>query len=125
MKGKEVIKLKSQGKTYKEISKITGLSKSTISYHCGEGQKKKTLQRQKQRRRENKSKLIEYKGGKCEKCGYNKCDAALEFHHLDPNKKDFGIASFKSLSLEKLKKEVDKCVLVCSNCHKEIHDKGI
>ena len=68
-------------------------------------------------RRRTKIKLVEYKGGECEKCGYK----ALEFHHLDPNKKDFTIGG-KSWSFERLKKEVDKCILVCSNCHKEIHD---
>jgi hypothetical protein len=71
-------------------------------------------------RQKAKLKLIEYKGGKCINCNYNKCSDALEFHHLDPNEKDFNISS-KSLSFEKLKKEADKCILVCSNCHKEIH----
>ncbi len=71
-------------------------------------------------RRRTKEKLVEYKGGECIKCGYKKCIAVLEFHHLDPKEKDFTIGG-KSWSLEKLKKEVDKCILVCSNCHKEIH----
>ena len=69
-----------------------------------------------------KNKLVEYKGGKCEKCGYNKCIDALEFHHKDPNQKDFSIGG-KSWSFEKLKNEVDKCILVCANCHREIHSK--
>jgi hypothetical protein len=67
-----------------------------------------------------KIRLVEYKGGKCQICGYNKCFNALEFHHLNPNSKDFTISG-KSLSFEKLKYEVDKCILVCSNCHSEIH----
>lgn len=65
--------------------------------------------------------LVEYKGGKCEVCGYEKCIKALEFHHLNPEEKDFTISG-KSYSLEKLKNEVDKCILVCSNCHSEIHE---
>ena len=67
--------------------------------------------------------LIEYKGGKCEICGYDKCDAALEFHHLNPEEKDFGIA-YKGYtrSFKKCKEEVDKCILVCANCHREIHE---
>lgn len=66
--------------------------------------------------------LVEYKGERCQICGYNKCLHALEFHHLDPAKKDFTIASnMKYNSLDKLKGEVDKCILVCSNCHREIH----
>lgn len=65
---------------------------------------------------------IKYKGGKCIKCGYNKCIAALEFHHLDSNIKDFGISSKGyTKSWEKVKIELDKCELVCSNCHMEIH----
>ena len=67
-----------------------------------------------------KTKLVEYKGGKCQCCGYNRCIRALEFHHLDPSQKDFTISG-KSKSFETLKNEADKCILVCSNCHKEIH----
>lgn len=75
------------------------------------------------KRRENKLRLIEYKGGKCEICGYNKCVEALEFHHLNPSEKEIPIGCGNTVSFEKLKKEVDKCMLLCSNCHKEIHSK--
>jgi len=71
-------------------------------------------------RQRTKLKLIEYKGGKCQKCQYDKCVQALEFHHLNPKEKDFTISG-KSWSFEKLKKESDKCVLVCNRCHTEIH----
>ena len=65
----------------------------------------------------------EYKGGKCEICGYNKCSRALSFHHLDPKKKNFGVAANgMTRSWEKTRKEIDKCILVCSNCHMEIHE---
>jgi DNA-binding CsgD family transcriptional regulator len=73
-------------------------------------------------RKRKKIELVEYKGGSCIKCGYNKCISALEFHHIDPNGKDFSIGG-KSWSFERLKKEVDKCILVCSNCHREIHEE--
>ena len=74
------------------------------------------------RREKTKKLLVEYKGGKCEICGYNKCISALEFHHLDPNEKDFGIdAKGYTRSIEANKQEVDKCILVCANCHREIH----
>ena len=80
-----------------------------------------------QKRREKlKVMSLEYKGGKCEICGYNKCSRALEFHHKDPTKKDFGIAhKGYTRSWEKVKTELDKCMLVCSNCHAEIHEKII
>jgi DNA-binding CsgD family transcriptional regulator len=68
-----------------------------------------------------KEKSIEYKGGCCEKCGYDRCNSALEFHHLNPNEKDFGIGSYSVLSWEKIKLELDKCIMVCANCHREIH----
>ena len=71
-------------------------------------------------RREVKRKLIEYKGGKCQICGYNRYQEALEFHHLDPSQKDFTISG-GTKSFESLKPEVDKCILVCANCHREIH----
>jgi DNA-binding CsgD family transcriptional regulator len=73
-------------------------------------------------RKRTKIELVKYKGGKCEKCGYDKCISALTFHHLDPTQKDFAISG-KSYSIEKLKKEVDKCIMVCANCHIEIHDE--
>jgi hypothetical protein len=69
-----------------------------------------------------KNELVEYKGGKCEICEYDKCNKALEFHHLNPKEKDFSISNHSLKDINKLKKEVDKCILVCSNCHREIHD---
>lgn len=72
-------------------------------------------------RNRTKIKLIEYKGGKCEKCGYCKpIPSAYDFHHNDPEKKDFGISG-KSWSIERLQQEVNKCSLLCKNCHAEIH----
>ena len=66
---------------------------------------------------------ITYKGGKCQCCGYNRCLGALEFHHIDPSSKDFGISSKGyTRSWDKVKSELDKCVLVCANCHREIHE---
>ena len=68
---------------------------------------------------EAKEKAIDYKGGKCEHCGYNKYRGALEFHHKDPTQKD--PQGLRKMNLEKLFAEVDKCVLLCSNCHREEH----
>ncbi len=72
-------------------------------------------------RQNTKRKLVEYKGGKCIKCGYDKCIAALVFHHRDPSKKDFQISG-RTMAFEKMKKEADKCDLVCANCHAEIEN---
>lgn len=89
-------------------------------YRCGQCRTNRVTEF----RRKNKQKAIDYKGGCCERCGYSKCNAALEFHHLDPNEKDFGVSA-KGLTRpwEKIKIEIDKCILVCSNCHKEIHNE--
>lgn len=69
-----------------------------------------------------KSECVNYKGGCCERCGYNRYQGALEFHHQDPKEKDFAISNATSRKLtDKIKKELDKCILVCANCHREIH----
>lgn len=67
---------------------------------------------------------IAYKGGKCKKCGYNKCNSALDFHHVKQKNKKFSIAkSGYTRSWESIKKELDKCILICSNCHRELHEQ--
>lgn len=75
------------------------------------------------RRKEIKEKCVEYKGGKCKVCGYNKCMAALEFHHKDPSVKEYGINNSLTLSMSKLIPELDKCDLLCANCHREEHER--
>lgn len=75
-------------------------------------------------RKKAKKRLIAYKGGKCINCGYDKdVPAVYVFHHKDPAKKDFQISSGYSKGFNRMKKEVDKCVLLCRNCHAEIHNK--
>lgn len=73
------------------------------------------------RGQKNKAKYVEYKGGKCQKCGYAKCSDSLEFHHIEPDHKDPTFESMRYWGFEKAKEELDKCMLVCSNCHREIH----
>jgi hypothetical protein len=72
-------------------------------------------------RRKNKIFAASCFGNCCGICGYSKCLKALEFHHLDPNLKDFSL-SCKIFSREKLIEELSKCVCLCSNCHREVHD---
>lgn len=65
---------------------------------------------------------LEYKGNKCSICGYERCSDALEFHHLDDNEKDFNISDRKlKQDWPAIKAELDKCILVCANCHRELH----
>jgi hypothetical protein len=77
---------------------------------------------QKQRWLDRKRKAIELFGGECCKCGYSKNMAALEFHHLDPTKKDFSFSRGNGKGWKKIVEELKKCILVCSNCHREIHN---
>lgn len=82
------------------------------------------VDRVQQRRDTLKIMAVDYLGGKCigEDCGYNKYVGALEFHHKDPSGKDFGISSNGyTRSWEKVRLELDKCVLLCAVCHREIH----
>lgn len=76
-----------------------------------------------ERRRRHKLQSLEYKGGKCERCGYDKSVNALSFHHLDPSEKDFTLSSFYYKNFEKIKVELDKCILLCHNCHAEEHEQ--
>jgi len=70
-----------------------------------------------------KLRMVEAFGSKCGICGYSKCIKALEFHHLDPSKKDFspGAGRASSKSWEKICIELRKCVMLCANCHREVH----
>ena len=65
---------------------------------------------------------VAYKGGKCEKCGYDRCIEAFDFHHIDPAQKDFGISSKGyTRSWKRVQEELDQCVMLCANCHRETH----
>ena len=68
-----------------------------------------------------KQMAVSYKGGKCERCGYDKNIGALDFHHLDPKQKEFEISKVRHKSIEDIKEELDKCILLCANCHREEH----
>lgn len=74
------------------------------------------------RRKKIKQMAIEYLGGHCQICGYDRCVAAMDIHHRDPSLKEFGLAQHGlTRSWERTRRELDKCVLICANCHREIH----
>jgi len=138
--------LVSKGLSTRQIAKETGKSQTSVRYwlgkhelnttrihkcKCGETDKKKfhpgrysecrecRKKWQRDRFRRLKKFYVDYKGGKCVKCGYNKCQASLDFHHLegkDPNWK-----YMRRWAKKRVLKELDKCILVCRNCHGEIH----
>ena len=105
----------------------TNSSTRIYCYECsGESTRldNRTRKHQKTILRNNmKKQAVKLLGGKCSICGYNKCIDALEFHHKNPNEKEFKIGSGNTISWKEYKNEVSKCMLVCSNCHKEIHSK--
>lgn len=73
------------------------------------------------KRRVLREQAVAYKGGKCEICGYAKCLGALEFHHPDPLNKEFNISD-RITSFGVIQAELDKCHILCANCHREVHD---
>jgi hypothetical protein len=76
------------------------------------------------RRQKIRQKAISAKGAKSEICGYDKCIEALEFHHLNESDKEFGLSEKGyARSWQRVEKELKKCVLLCANCHRELHAK--
>lgn len=129
---KEIEELKEYYKTHtkEETALRFGVSSTTVTKYkenkriilSEEERKEKNYKHVKSFRIRIKEKAVEYKGGNCFVCGYNRCIKALEFHHTNPEEKDFTLGTNTNRSWEKVKLEIDKCVLVCANCHREIHD---
>ena len=114
-------RLRLSGLSYRQIQKELGCSKSSISYHLGVGQKVKNLQRTRDRRSLIKSTLDELKHNKtCVDCGENYPYWMMDFDHLGEVPKLFTIGEYRKVgvSLEKVLEEVDKCEIVCANCHR-------
>ena len=150
-KGMDIHELKDMiaaGLSQREIADQTGRSQTAIRYwlnkhslhtnkvhkcKCGEMEESKfhpgrytecrkcRMKWQKQRFRKFKKQCVEYKGGKCELCGYNKCFGSLDFHHMDSQQKDPNWKKMRRWTFSKVKKELDKCQLLCKNCHGEVH----
>lgn len=77
-------------------------------------------------RQKRKIELVKYFGGKCMLCGYSRFVKSLQFHHLDPSLKSFGIAEAGACrSKQELLKEAKKCLLLCGNCHTEIEHEFV
>lgn len=110
----------------KKVAKEFGISYERLrkNINIKEAKPFNKLESQKNYYKQVKLKAIEYKGNKCQVCGYNRCIQALEFHHLDPTKKDF-TTSGGTKSFQNIKSELDKCVLLCANCHREVHNNII
>lgn len=131
----KVKELSLQGLSFNEIVKETGFSRSTVSKYY---EKIDSPLKPKVKKQESKSSVMsswkrdirkrrilflkQVFGSKCQKCGYDKCQSALHFHHLDENEKDFQISTTGKKSMGRLVAEVKKCTLLCANCHTEVHE---
>ena len=141
------------GLTVKDICAITNRSPSAVRYwfnrynltpyspttphrcRCGEtnpaqfyGSNKQVCKHCANRRssarvKYQKLRAISHKGGSCTRCGYDASPSALEFHHTTPSEKEYAWDEMRKMSWHRVLEELDKCVLVCANCHREIHDE--
>ena len=84
--------------------------------------KKEINARKKVRTDEQKQKAVEYLGGKCQQCGLEDiCVNVFDFHHRDPKEKSYDISTKRYRNFESIKQELDKCDLLCANCHRRKH----
>lgn len=115
----KILKLKSEGKSYREIQKILNCSKGTIAYHLGDGQKQKTVKRtniSKAKKRRETWEIKEKSG--CVDCGEKYPHYMLHFDHLPGFKKSGSVSEIYSRNgREKGLEEMAKCDIVCANCH--------
>lgn len=102
-----------------KIEKYLGWSKGKI-YKLQPHIRKRNNRYKKRRFRNFINEQKQLLGCKCMKCGYNKCSSAIDFHHKNPDEKEFSVSQ-PCYSKERILKEIQKCVLVCSNCHAELH----
>jgi len=109
---------KAGDRKYYEKNKEERIQKATDYYRRN---RKAVNAYHRKRVKQHKEKAIKYKGGKCQLCGYNKCVAALDFHHINPFEKEYECGHLMNKAWKNIKEEIDKCVLLCSNCHREIH----
>lgn len=109
---------------YKELNSFYTKQGARGSSWCSDCFSKGVYKYQLDRALSRKIKAIKNKGGKCNTCGYNKNLSALVFHHLDPNIKDMSLdaRTLGNNSVEVINKELDKCILLCHNCHHELHN---
>lgn len=122
----KILSLHAQGLNNKQIAKELGMCPSSITYNLRADYRQRHYEHLKKRRLTHKKQALQYKGNKCQLCGYSKCKSAMEFHHPDPLQKDPRLirrsGRMANLPFDSMKKELDKCVLLCANCHREIHE---
>ncbi len=117
----EILRLRSEGKTYRQIKWELKCSSGTIAYHLGDGQKEKTRQREKKRRLKINAFIQFHKESTpCADCQQSYPYYVMDFDHLPEHIKEFNIGDYKNstTNISKIIKEIEKCDVVCSNCHR-------
>jgi len=117
---KNILRLRAEGKSYREIQNIIGCSKGTIAFHLGEGQKEKYYETTKRRRTELSRKIWDIKEASgCVDCGEKYPHFMLDFDHL-PGYEKVNSPTYlaRTYSLKRAMEEIEKCEIVCANCHK-------
>jgi len=122
---KKIEKMVIDGVSYAEISRQLNIPYHQATYYGDPKRRKYVYEYTKIHRKIRRAKgLLRFKqeaGGKCQICGYNKCLAALHFHHKNPSEKKYSISQcIDYISTKTVREEVKKCILVCANCHAEI-----
>ena len=118
-----ILKLDEHGFSTKEIMEQTGCARESVLYVTSQEYRTKNHARKCRSVRDGMVELKRLAGGRCSVCGYDKCLYALDFHHLDPRKKDNSVCNLlRSKSIKAAAAESKKCVLLCANCHRELHD---
>lgn len=105
---------------------LTGRQRRFCSRDCKNADTNRRHQsylRQQDRGLRRKRALVEASGGGCVRCGYRRNLAALAWHHCEPSRKRFqlDLRNISNRSADEIRSEVEKCILVCANCHAEIH----
>ena len=131
---KEENKSKSTIQYWMKKHKIVGITPTQEKYknltsedynEIGQKRQKANNDKISEHRKNKRKKLLDLYENKCSICGYSKCKSALEFHHLDPSTKEFNLSLVgMTYSWSTILKEAAKCILLCSNCHRELHEFG-
>lgn len=123
--GSSIKKLRKEGKTYTEIAEELDCTISIVAYYISPGAKNQARIRSNNHRKNKLARIKKLHGGRCKNCGYSKCKRALHFHHINPSLKDFNMAEQWLYSEARVIQEANKCIMLCSNCHAELHDNLI
>lgn len=118
----QILALRAEGKSYKQIEALIGCSRGTISYHCSEDGRKNGARRLRDRRSNYRKHIQEVKSSNpCADCGVSYPPHVMDFDHLPGEDKKFNISSQlgNMSNFEVLKAEIAKCEVVCANCHRQ------